>query len=1413
MNNGWYATAQRTTYIYTSNCPTGTYLVGGDGVLGGSLQQYQYFAKYYTNLPTHYYVRWVLTFKGIGSWDQNGSDSTTHNDAFDIGIDDLVVQGQSYAGSMFSSLSCGAQNIALSVKIFGRAPHSASSIYFKVISDLNEISTNEAFAFSNVKILFDANPPPFPETSYLCGRASNNLICDCPEGKYLLSGTCTNCHASCASCFGGTRRHCYECASGYSWNGYECVACTAYTETCSITSTTQPSLRCLTGRFLYPAIPSCVFDCYYPMVKATYSSVCTSDTCSTSCTGYIYWDQSCLTTCPSPYKQGSLPGGIKLCIYPCGSRDFLYWDGTCDDDCPAPLVSTTYLKKSLCTTPCSGTYLYPDSSCQSTCALPLVTRTVHSQILCTTPCNLPGEYLYQNGECSRTCAWPLTSSTTNGIKYCTYPCTGSNYLYWDGQCLSTCAGPLEIRIERGQRYCDYPTPTSQFLYWDGASSASCDPPLKQRIEGTVTIRKYCDYACPNRYQYLYQDGSCLNDCIFPWSKRLEKGVRFCDYPCTGSDSLYWNGTCHPSSACVAPLIAAVVHDKELCKFPDGNVSNFLYWDGTFSETCDPPLKQRIEGDPMVRKFCDNPCASPLPYLSWDGYCKSTCDPPFLVTSVGSKLFCSIPCSSLDLFLYDNGTCSDYCEFPYVSEFDGAGKFCHYPCSKTSLFYYYNSSCLSSCDAPFKVLTIEKVPWCVYPCAGDQFLFTNGTCADTCELPFNQYLGWDFKFCNNPCLADPLNPYLMWNGTCLPSCESPMRIDSSTGMGPLCYPPCDSAEEFYYVSTGECKAECDTSSIDKTGLYLKCFPPVYYDTTTFLDVLLEAPEDESVTLVTLAKMVQYTRYLDIGNLPSRLKRLHESRGRGIVTIRMGLEMPDSTRAAFTKYVLPDVFERYPEIHSNFLVNFWKEMTTWIIVIFVAILLIAVEEICARNEWVRAHMIIEKLRIIFKWNYLLILIDTSLADIILFSSLQFRTFNAHTSFAALSLEMTIAMVSLGVILLLGSYYVVRKIYLVKNSGSQSRQEISEGIIEWRGFQVFYRAFTENLTTNRLFYLIYAIRLCLPMLIASYLYVSPMTQTILYMIISTVTIGYIWLAKPIKRKLNYYQLMILEYFILVINICLFLLTVLSRERRRTSSYGIALGDIIIFCNSGIHVLLIVVLIVKVCWVLVAIFEYIRLDPKLRATEENPWPQIIVSILQQGGMGFEEIGFEGIEYDESEFENRLLITQKGINAKARSWDSVHQNMKRLSPGNNRKNPRVSKLFGGGHDGESDKLNTTESEDIGIVNKRHFYNSAADSPVREPRSPATTIPKTHSNPVHYNDYEENDDAELEFNGYQRKKQVNRIADFPEQGGGGAYIGGGGNIEERIARNYQEDVFIDPDIMIGMKMSHLKKMDLRSVDK
>jgi len=446
-----------TTDIYTT-C-SGKYLIGGYGVLGiATTNSGDYFWRSYGGLPAHSYIRYTFTIFALDTWDQNGSDGTPHNDAFQVAFDGLTVYGQSYAGgswTMFTPLCGGIWNDVPNIRVQGIVPHMGTSLNIKFISDLNEVSTNESFGFRDLILLFDQNPPPYPETASMCGYQPsitfNSNNCECPTGQYKSASVCVTCPAACTACYGGTPRHCFSCASGYSWDGYSCTSCdNSYTDLCSFPSaTTKASIKCKgTNYVLSGTTGQCYFDCKYPWTKSAATVPCYSDECTVTCSvnQYTYWDKSCEATCPFPLQSLQMLDVSPLCIYPCGSGDFLYWDGTCYHDCPRPFTTTVTKGKYLCTTTCSATqYIYPDGSCQAACPSPLFSETIQGRKLCKSPCNTPGESLYANGECS-ICDPLFTSSTTLGIQYCTSACP--NYLYWNTTCLATCPRPLSIRIEK-----------------------------------------------------------------------------------------------------------------------------------------------------------------------------------------------------------------------------------------------------------------------------------------------------------------------------------------------------------------------------------------------------------------------------------------------------------------------------------------------------------------------------------------------------------------------------------------------------------------------------------------------------------------------------------------------------------------------------------------------------------------------------------------------------------------------------------------------------------------------------------------------------------------------------------------------------------------------------------------------------
>jgi len=1221
----WYLTHTVSGLKY-STC-AGTYLLAGNNVLGtgtsasaSSGDQYgDYIQRTYSNLNAHTMVRFQINMWAIDSWDVGT------NDGMYFLFDGRLVDGWHLNLNDFPSNICGSQwNELPNIIITGSVAHTASTLDFRMYAYFNEPSYFETFGIRDVTMMF-ADDAVQSETlcAYSVNKPSAILTkqCSCPTGQYWTGSSCATCNTLCTSCWGPGANQCYSCVNtaGVGFDGRSCVNCYTGCSQC-FGSASNECLSCNTNYYYFPYTKQCIQYCGYPLTItsgpncAAPCSVTNGNNCVSPCatpTNYIYPDQTCSATCSFPMQSKlTFNSNIyNLCIFPCSSNDFLYWDGTCQTNCLAPLTSTISYNRKFCKFGCTTitNYLYPDGSCSTTCTFPLVPWTVNGRNLCISPCTTTGHYLYWSQQCD-TCAYPLTTSTINGVPRCVYPCSGTDYLYWNQTCHATCDFPLSVRIQWGKRFCDYPAATTDYLYWDGTSSSSCLPPLGFRNEGTP-IRNYCDFLC-QVWEYLYWDKSCSTECIFPLVKVNQNGRQFCTYPCTGTNYLYWNGTCLPTCPS-PPFTQRTYKTQRFCDFPAGDTSYFLYWDGSLLPTCDLPLNQRIEGSPLVRQFCDYKCPSSQ-VLYWDGSCQSSCNSPGTLSTIKGFQLCNFPCPVGKFLNYDNN-CVDTCYKPFITTVSGIAQYCNHPCTPTSNYYYWNTSCISTCPSPHISQKVNNINWCVFPCAANQYLHTNGSCLESCDAPYYVTIESGMKRCINTC---PNSQYLLPNGTCISSCSSPMRQETNYNMNgaQICLPPCDNPHHYYYPETKTCGDHCYGISETYQEYYLECIIPEV-DTSSALDLILEASNSSIATLVSFNKLVQYTKYVDI-QFPPRLQKLAYGKGRNVIALKYSQPISKKLQALFPLNSLPAVFERYSQ-PSDFIVNFWGNLASWIIVIIAAVLFTAFENICKTKNWAKARDTFERLKIITKWNLLLVLIGASLDDVVFFSSLEFRSLHLNSSIAGLSLEVCLVMITLLLVFTMGIVHLARQLKNLKSLNSSRGYE--EFLLRWQGYQVLYRGFNHSVITNRLFYLVYIIRLILPSLVAAWLFVSPVLQTALYVFINLAIILYIAILKPLLSKINHVQLLLLEATAFVINTSMFVLVISDRsEVSPSSDFSIMVGDIIVFGNSVLNILILVFLFVKIFQAFKSIYQAQR---NLTRKDQTQYVQILVSVVQQAGLGFEEL------------------------------------------------------------------------------------------------------------------------------------------------------------------------------------------------
>ena len=1207
----WYCTSLKKPNNNTYNC-NGVYYVGGFNIMGANSNNY--FQRTYYTLPAHNQVNISFT--------QFPMDNNDNPDRLDINIDGTLITGfitdSTNTQAAYATAVCGAagKDYPPFTATFTHPHTSTTSITIQMIMNLNSNVLDESIAFRDIVIDFVtvANP-----TSSKCAISSKPLFtstyaCACPMTNQYQnpanSGQCSFCDSTCATCSGSAATQCTSCHpyTDRYYSSNQCLSCYTGCATCTGGGQYQCT-SCKTGYYLAndgACYTSCDFplfplgDTASPLSPNRCLSLCSSSylywdgTCSTSCgfpltpsttnsyptcvyscaeTSYLYWNGSCLSTCPYPLKV-IVEKARYFCLFPCSNpADYLLWDGSCSPTCAfalIPLAQVTegsFYSRKYCRFPCPlSQYLYWNGSCFETCPFPLTERIANSRLFCDFTCTTTINFLYWNGSCTSTCLSPLTQRVegTPIRYYCDYPCgISTDYLYWNGTC-STCVFPLKARIESENRFCDFPCSVNEFLYWDGTCQPSCDSPLVQDIQGTLNLRKFCHFYCePN--QYLHLNGLCLNKCDYPMSKRYANSRKFCGTPCASNEFLYWNKSC--LSSCPLPLSTRIDGNKKYCDYPCSSNSDYLYWNTTCGP-CDPPLVKTVVAD---NNYCDYPCASDE-WLYWDNSCNASCpSPPLSPTIQGTpaRQICDYPCD-LNQFLYWNGSCKDSCNYPLLSVTDKGRHFCHYPCLETE-YLFPNRTCASSCSTIFPARTEASRNYCEYPCTDDMMLFYNGTCSEDCPAPYVLNIFSGLRFCDLPC---PTNHFWMSeSGSCSDTCESVFHKVDTSQPYKICYPSLSTAS----------LVEIETQS-------------------------------ETVTFLTLARQMNYMRYLDVG-MPERLEKLVVRPGRGIFSFHFGLQLTSSADFSFYKEDFPYIYSRH-NIESSLWFGYWQDLITLIIGIGAALFFFIIERISSGEGWEAVELISRRIRVILMWNYVLMVIAWSIDDLILFVAVTSMTLSKQKEAPALtpvSFFLSLLCLCLEIVFIYGAFKIIQK------RRHLQPDKVKQFEHQYENCQVLYRGFKDNNMLNQFFFLIYMMRIGLPMFITVLGVKSPLTVSIFQLIINLAMLAYLLVMRPFKKLINQIQLVSYETLVFMMNICVI---ILAGKSRGSAVNNFRLGDVIIVGNYMINSLAIIFLAIKIYIEAKNLHKDLKGLGGICGKEKVAiYLQLFALFIQQDNMGFEEM------------------------------------------------------------------------------------------------------------------------------------------------------------------------------------------------
>ena len=156
--------------------------------------------------------------------------------------------------------------------------------------------------------------------------------------------------------------------------------------------------------------------------------------------------------------------------------------------------------------------------------------------------------------------------------------------------------------------------------------------------------------------------------------------------------------------------------------------------------------------------------------------------------------------------------------------------------------------------------------------------------------------------------------------------------------------------------------------------------------------------------------------------------------------------------------------------------------------------------------------------------------------------------------------------------------------------------------------------------MFYLLYTVRIALPMLVAVSVTSRPVFVSTFAMLISILMVLYLSIMRPFSKTISLVQTLLIETIVLVLSICVLLLTLFDANGTGTTEMKLMLGDLVILGNDVVNVLIICFFFIR-CWQEASAIIRTQRAKTADQKDRTALLQVLGLFVQQSNMGFEEL------------------------------------------------------------------------------------------------------------------------------------------------------------------------------------------------
>ena len=329
-----------------------------------------YMKKTYMNLVPHDILYMSFDFFLSGVWQPY--------DSFSVDIDGVSSISWSLGPqitSMASKTCPGMLSKSFFSSVIGKVFHAVGRVTATIHFSVSETAgtTHPSISIRNFVLMARQSQPDDKEGFYVTiqdNTVQNSTKCN--ARNYLSASVCTPCTTTnCELCNGVGDVNCvragwatFDSGSGYSKCASNCEFC--------IDSAVNSCVQC--WRFyVLDYDNTCRSSCtppYQPRGKNAKKCLMPCDA-----TQYLYWNNTCRDSCNPPLQ---IDDTTQQCTYPCNKAydEFLYWDGSCLATCP--FLRRNESGYAFCDACAEGYFFYPDDGgiCKLGCNYPYIVKDI-----------------------------------------------------------------------------------------------------------------------------------------------------------------------------------------------------------------------------------------------------------------------------------------------------------------------------------------------------------------------------------------------------------------------------------------------------------------------------------------------------------------------------------------------------------------------------------------------------------------------------------------------------------------------------------------------------------------------------------------------------------------------------------------------------------------------------------------------------------------------------------------------------------------------------------------------------------------------------------------------------------------------------------------------------------------------------